>query len=454
MDEDTTAVNAQQKVKSTQEKIELLKGASKSATLDVVKASQGYIRAIQGMSSATGALTSALINVAQLHPSDFGNAFQELAQYFQDIDDQYIKIASSIQNLVVPVQGNLKQTLSSVKDFEKEFKTKISKSASQSKQLEKAATKASKSKNPNDLTTAMREINQFEAQEDNERRSDLETVLLLDREKYAVLMEGCLGLVQSHIELGQLMQTEKTSSWNDLVTNRANLPSDQLDGLKTQESVTLRHLKPRQSMSMGGVVLYGTTSVLNHTDFEDESNYYSASSGSPRMSSPPPSGPPSGVPPPPMNMPPPSGMPPPPGMPPSGPSGVPPPPMNMPPPSGPPSGMPPPMGMPPSGPPPNRGPPSMAPPNRGPPSTAPPNRGPPNTAPPSRGPPAPSPRSQAPPPPPMFGAPPPAPKAQAPTFSAPPPSSAGRSGLLSAISGFKKTGLKKAQTNDRSGPIL
>eukprot|EP00043_Microstomoeca_roanoka_P025705 m.9560 g.9560 ORF g.9560 m.9560 type:complete len:577 (-) comp5768_c0_seq2:143-1873(-) len=69
-------------------------------------------------------------------------------------------------------------------------------------------------------------------------------------------------------------------------------------------------------------------------------------------------------------------------------------------------------------------------------------------------PPPPSSTAATPPPPPPAQAPPPPSPPASESVSPPPASSNGRGALLGSIQGFKKGGLKKTETNDRSGPSL
>eukprot|EP01122_Echinamoeba_exundans_P001531 TRINITY_DN11568_c0_g1_i1.p1 TRINITY_DN11568_c0_g1~~TRINITY_DN11568_c0_g1_i1.p1 ORF type:complete len:515 (+),score=175.66 TRINITY_DN11568_c0_g1_i1:296-1840(+) len=442
--------------------------------------------------------TDALSSVAEMHTDDLGDALRKFVYHQRNV-------ANAVENTAKVMQTEITQFIETSQDakkeelaaFDRDVKKERTRLAGDLKKMEEGLKKSSKL-GQEALKNSMQLFNDKRVEIDRFKSDNLRKVFLIERKRFGEI----LGQLCKVADAQQVFAGTITAMGGDLQAFNALLQTTDKVTDEQMQSLTVKADKSFIKLQTGESTDVQLTAATNSFVQQGAAN---ATVGSVQRSSvsvpgaapspsgtmrtapamPPPMG--GGAPPPPVgapSLPPPiTGMPAPPppmtnipppisspGGPPRGPPGPPPgaggPPRGPPgPPPGPPGGGGPPPS--PRGPPPApsspgtmRGPPPGPP---GPPSGPP--RPPAGGAPP---PPPPGPKGGAapppPPPPPGGGAgpkpPPPPPVSKSSKSSAPaddydvPPPSGERNALLGSIQGFKKGGLKKTVTVDKSAPVL
>lgn len=418
-------IKTDQKLKSCQLTVDKLKGIKKQLK-DFISLSSKLQSAYQGLSQVSRAWSDSLLRIGELHYGDIGVEINKLAEGQKLIADGIDTVANSLLNDIVQ---NLEQKLEidskDIDNFEKDMNKSRKDLQGELKELEKKTKKSGKKGGDAALLQNMKEFNTKREDIDRFKSDILKKVFLIERKRFGDVLISSSSFVQSQIGFSGTianLQSDVTH-WSSVLQTLDVLSDEQIAALAVKAEAGYQKLQTSESTN---VTLTDATNknVLNANHFQTGSRTQPSTPGGPP--------PPNFNPPPPNhNPPPPSFNPPPPSFNPS-PKGSPQPKMSpkIPAPlkKGPPT---------PGGPPPplSGGPP---PPSFG---------GPP--PPPSGGPPPPP--SGGPPPPPSSGAPPPS---KSSSSSKKGKSSGGGSGdrgsLLGSIESFKKGGLKKTVTVDKS----
>lgn len=480
-------VKTDPKLKATQNTIEKLDEVRKIVA-EFARQTKKFQDSTLGWCASYKQWTDSLSSVAEMHTDDLGDSLRKFVYHQRNI-------AAAIENTAKVMQSEVTTFLESSSDakkeelstFDRDTKKQRTQLGSDLKKMEDGLKKSSKL-GQEALKNSMQLFNDKRVEIDRFKSESLRKIFLIERKRFGEILGQLVKVADSQLQYAGTVQgmTGDLQSFNALLQTTDKVTDEQMQSLtvkadksfiklQTSESTDVQLTAATNSFVQQGAA-NATVGTVHRSSVSVPGAAPSPSNATMRGAPPPPMSapappPPVGAPslPPPitgMGGPPMASSPPPPGGrgPPPGPPG---------PPAGPPRGPPgPPPGPPTGGPPPSpRGPPpapnspsTMRGPPPGPPGPPPgPPRAPVGGAPP---PPPPGPKGGAPPPPPPPSGgggpkpPPPPPVSKSSKSSKkdddyPAPESSGeRNALLGSIQGFKKGGLKKTVTVDKSAPVL